>query len=76
VATDVGSLPEMIDEGRGGHLLKVGDLEGFKRALLSFNELHVRQEAGRYNRLKAKKEYSFSAVMDRLIECYKILCKN
>jgi N-acetyl-alpha-D-glucosaminyl L-malate synthase BshA len=35
IATDTGGLPEVVEDGRGGHLLPVGDIEGMAEAGLA-----------------------------------------
>lgn len=73
VCTDVGSLPEMIDDGLGGHVVRVGDLRAFQRSILNLANFEVRQKAANYNYLKAKNEYSFDSVAKRLVNSYDLV---
>lgn len=70
ICTNVGSLPEMVDDGLGGYVVQPGDLEAFKRSILSLVNFEVRQKAAAYNYLKAKNEYSFDSVAKRLVNSY------
>lgn len=73
VCTNVGSLPEMIDEGRGGFVMKAGDLEAFKQSVLTLADFDTRQRMANYNYQKAKNEYSFDSVAKRLVNSYNLV---
>lgn len=51
VATDVGGIPELVGEQQGGWLVRAGDREGFRDALLAAladpDEAQARADAGR-----------------------------
>lgn len=70
VATDCSSLPELIDNGKGGFLCPVGDVGAFaeKINLLAENP-GLRLEMGDYNRVKVEKMFT----LDRMISQYKDL---
>ena len=73
VCTNVGSLPEMIDENKGGYVLKPGDEIGFQSAIQKFANFELRQGAAIYNYTKAKNEYSFDSVANRLVNSYNLI---
>jgi glycosyltransferase involved in cell wall biosynthesis len=59
VATNCSSLPEMVDDGKGGFLCKLGDVDAFaeKINLLAENAL-LRREMGEYNRAKVERFFT------------------
>jgi glycosyltransferase involved in cell wall biosynthesis len=70
VCTPVGSLPEMIDEGKGGYIVDVGDSESFSRAIIKLVNSDLRKRMGLYNRSKAMRKYKFDSVVKRLVDGY------
>jgi len=73
VATKVGSVPEMIDEGEGGFLCSPGDVDG---ALVALDKLIASArlpQMGEYNRRKARAQYTFDAVGPKLVAIYSSL---
>jgi glycosyltransferase involved in cell wall biosynthesis len=73
VATTVGSVPEMIDEGQGGFLCSPSDVSG---ALVALDKLVASArlaQMGDYNRRKARAEYTFDVVGPKLVAIYSSL---
>ena len=74
VATKVGAIPEMVEEGMGGYLTEIGDINGI---ILAINKLIDDRELGisfgAYNKMKSRKYYSYSVVIKRLTDCYEQL---
>lgn len=70
IATDCSSLPELIDDGKGGFLCPLGDVDAFadKIRYLAENP-KLRREMGDYNR--AKVEIMFT--LDRMVGEYQDL---
>jgi len=70
VATNCSSLPELIDEGKGGFLCGLGDVNEFaeKVNLLAENQ-SLRQEMGVYNRTKVEEMFT----LNRMVSEYKEL---
>ncbi|MBU1181088.1 MAG: glycosyltransferase family 4 protein [Proteobacteria bacterium] len=70
VATDCSSLPELIDNGKGGFLCPLGDVDAFadKIRLLAENP-QLRREMGEYNRAKVEKMFT----LDRMVRQYQEL---
>ncbi len=66
VATDCSALPELIDEGRGGFLCPLGDVDAFadKIRLLAENP-RLRREMGDYNRAKVEKMFTLNRMADQ-----------
>ncbi|MBF0557325.1 MAG: glycosyltransferase family 4 protein [Nitrospirae bacterium] len=75
ISTRVGAIPEMIDDGKGGYLFEIGDVDGFVkgiRNLIASPDLRI--QMGNYNKDKSKTLYSCSAVIPRLANIYNRLC--
>lgn len=74
VATPVGAIPEMIEEGRGGSLrpADAGALAEALRALLGDDTQRV--EMGRFNQEKSRRLYAYAAVAERWAALYEALC--
>jgi glycosyltransferase involved in cell wall biosynthesis len=70
VATDCSSFPELIDDGKGGFLCPLGDVDAFadKIRLLAQNP-QLRRGMGDYNRAKVEKMFT----LDRMICQYQEL---
>lgn len=70
VASDCSSLPEQIDDGRGGFLCPIGDVDAFADKINFLAESpKLRQEMGEYNRARVEKHFT----LERMIEEYKNL---
>ncbi len=73
VSTNVGSVPEMIDEGKGGFLCAPGDVTEALSALDKLVASEKLLEMGEYNRRKARATYTFDVVGLQLAEIYHAL---
>jgi len=70
VATDCSSLPELIDNGKGGFLCPIGDVEAFAEKITFLAENPgLRREMGEYNRAKIEKMFT----LDRMVGEYQQL---
>ncbi|MRR18410.1 MAG: glycosyltransferase, partial [Deltaproteobacteria bacterium] len=64
VATDCSSLPELIDEGKGGFLCPVGDVDAFADRICHLAEnARLRREMGDYNRAKVEKLFTLNRMI-------------
>jgi glycosyltransferase involved in cell wall biosynthesis len=73
VASHCSSLPEQIDEGKGGFLCSVGDARAFAEKInLLADSPKLRAEMGEYNRSKVEERFT----MDKMIAEYKNLFKT
>ena len=70
VATHCSSMPELIDEGLGGFLCPLGDVNAFaeKINLLAENP-QLRREMGEYNRAKVEQRFT----LNRMVQEYREL---
>lgn len=74
VATPVGALPEMIEDGQGGRLCPA-DPDALVRALHEVLDDEDRRVAmGRFNRERALRLYAYPVVTRRLAEVYEEVC--
>ena len=70
VASNCSSLPEQIDDGRGGFLCPVGNVEAFAEKInLLADSPKLRHEMGEYNRSKVEKMFT----IDRMVKEYQEL---
>jgi glycosyltransferase involved in cell wall biosynthesis len=70
VASSCSSLPEQIDNGRGGFLCPVGKVKAFAEKInLLADSPQLRSEMGKYNRTKVEELFS----IDKMIAGYKKL---
>ena len=71
VATRVGGIPEMIEDGKGGLLVSSPDTHKLTSALQTLiADPRKRLQMGAFNRRKAQTEYTYSVVMSRLVYFY------
>ena len=73
VASACSSLPEQIDNGKGGFLCPVGDTSAFAEKInLLADSPQLRREMGEYNRSKVEKYFT----IDRMVNEYQQLFKE
>ncbi len=71
VATRVGAIPEMIEQGKGGLLVSRPDTDELVSALRTLiADPEMRLQMGEFNRRKAQMEYAYSVVVARLVCLY------
>lgn len=72
VASPVGAIPDMIDEGQGGFLVAHEDIEGYVEALARLrSDSALALSMGAHNRKRALGEYEFDVVILRWAELYR-----
>ena len=71
IVTNCSSLPELIDNGKGGFLCERDNVDDFveKIKILSKDRLLI-EKMGKYNREKVIKEFSFNALKDKYLKLY------
>lgn len=71
ISTPVGSIPEVIEEGVNGYLIKPGDYYGLaEKILILAKDAHLRQTMGKKNVEKIKTQYNEKIVMQKLKDVY------
>ncbi|HUI38644.1 MAG TPA: glycosyltransferase family 4 protein [Thermoplasmata archaeon] len=67
VASRVGGIPEVVEEGRAGRLVAPGDAPGLAQALVDlWDDEATRARFGEYGRTEVAPRYSWDRVVDRL----------
>ena len=73
VASNCSAIPELVDNGKGGFLCPVGDVEAFSEKInLLSDSPKLRREMGEYNRAKVEKMFT----LDRMGKEYQELFEN
>ncbi len=74
ISTNVGALPEVIEEGVNGFLIEPGDIRALteKIEILAKNK-KIREEMGKNNYKKIENEYSIDCLVKKLANVYNIL---
>ncbi|MGD9874735.1 MAG: glycosyltransferase family 4 protein [Kiritimatiellia bacterium] len=71
VATACGMLPELVDEGKGGYIVSIGDREAFSaRLLLLARDRAAGKSLGEYNRQKVNRIHTWGGGAEKLISIY------
>gem|GEM_PF-2976484 len=74
VATEVGAVREMLQSGRGGHLITPGDRGALEKALMELLEdSSLTRHQGEVNLKAVQSEYTMSVVQQRLEAIYREL---
>ena len=70
VASNCSAVPELIDDGHGGFLCPVGDVEAFAEKInILADSAKLRREMGNYNRAKVEKKFR----IDQMVNEYRKL---
>ena len=71
ICTDVASLPEIVVDGVTGLVVPPNDLDALTRALCTMRDHPARAaEMGRLGRERARREFTWDAVVDRCLQAY------
>ena len=77
IATPVGGIPEILENGKNGFLIKPGDYKTLaKKILILTNNKKLRQKMGKNNLEKIKKQYDREIIFKKLSNIYEILMGN
>jgi glycosyltransferase involved in cell wall biosynthesis len=72
VVTDVGSIPEVVDEGITGFIVPPRDEKALAEAIVKLlKDEELRKEMGKYGYRKLKTDLSWDNIMEKTIEVYK-----
>jgi starch synthase len=71
VATKVGGLPEVVDDGQSGLLVEQGDVEGLARAILTIvGDPALAARMGDYARHLSETRYAWTSVAGQILGVY------
>jgi len=71
VTTPVGGIPEAVEDGVNGYLIKPGDIKAMKEKLLLLLSCRdKREQFGKANKLRAKELFDAKIVVDQLCTIY------
>jgi glycosyltransferase involved in cell wall biosynthesis len=71
VASDCSAIPELVDEGAGGHLCPVGDVKTFAEKInLLAASPGLRKTMGEYNREKAEQRFSLRRMIAEYVRLF------
>lgn len=71
VATRVAAFPDVIEDGKGGILVKTGDVAALASALRTLmNDAPRRERMGRFNQERVRAQYAYSVVSPQLTSIY------
>jgi glycosyltransferase involved in cell wall biosynthesis len=72
VAMDAGDIPELVDHGRTGYVVRRGDQTEFVAKMSELIEKPKRcQELGRAGRIKAEREFSLERMTEEMLTAYR-----
>ena len=76
VATATGGIPEVVDHGRTGLLVPVGDIGALARALVELLRSPERRQAlGRAGRRRFEQEFTAERMVEATLDLYAELCR-
>ena len=71
VCTNYSSLPELVDDGRGGTLCPRDDVDAFAEGIRRLaRDPDLRAQMGAYNRAKVEERFTLSRCVQRYVELY------
>jgi glycosyltransferase involved in cell wall biosynthesis len=76
VATDVGGLPEVVEDGRSGRVVPAGDTEALAAALIELlQQPAARSQMGQYGYRLAQGRHSWETIAQQILQVYQRLCE-
>ena len=72
LATSVGGVPEVLENGKTGFLLKMGDINGFvKKAELLMSNKNLRDQMGALAKKSACEKFCAQKIVPQYVEYYR-----
>lgn len=72
VTTNYSSLPELVDDGKGGYLCPLDDVDAFVESIRKLaRDPDARARMGAYNRAKVEQKFTLTGWIQRCLELYK-----
>ncbi len=77
VTTNVGGIPQLIEEGKNGYMTDPGNIDGFAKAILALiNDSDLAYNMGKVSIEKASEKYSLEAHLRKVCTLYKKICRE
>ena len=74
VCTNYSSLPELVEDGRGGTLCPRDDVDAFAEGIRRLaRDPDLRAQMGAYNRAKVEEQFTLSRCVQRYVKLYEEL---
>ena len=74
ISTDVGAIPEIVDDGKTGIIVPPGDSKALAEAILRLvRDRDLRMKMGMEGRKKAEREYDWDRIVERYEKIYESL---
>lgn len=74
IATNCSSLPELVDDGKGGFLCQMDNVDDFVEKIKILGESpELRRQMGEYNRQKVLEKFTTKQMVERYIQIYKMV---
>jgi len=71
IATNCSSLPELVDDGKGGFLCEIDNVDDFVEKIKILGESpELRRQMGEYNRQKVLEKFTMKQMVERYIQIY------
>ena len=72
VTTNVGGIPQLVDEGKSGYMVEPGDINGFAKSILSLiGDDELIYNMGKEGLEKANEKYSLDKHLEKVGTLYK-----
>jgi N-acetyl-alpha-D-glucosaminyl L-malate synthase BshA len=77
ISTKIGGMPEMIENGKEGYLLEVGDVKNMaEKSILLLSDEKLYKEISRNGRTKVREDFSESKIIPQYRALYKKIIKS
>lgn len=74
LASPAGAIPQMIEDNKGGYIIDADNIQGYVETIYKFiKNRELLLSMGKYNYEKAKYQYDYPIVIDKLCELYKTI---
>ena len=71
IATNCSSLPELVDDGKGGFLCEIDNVDDFVEKIRILGDSpELRRQMGGYNRQKVLEKFTMKQMVERYIQIY------
>ena len=73
IASNVGGIPELVIDGKGGFLCEPNDIDSFVEKIKSLEDNpHIREEFGAFNRKRFEDNFTVEQMMRKLEKLYEV----